>query len=115
MEITISNEAFIEPGYVFITPYQQPQAGPYIFDKKGVSLVLTKRFNRAWTKAMTEPRMERLGRHWSFQCTQFLPLRLLRRATPVLVSRKPALWLRSWSRNHIEPGLQDRQDNRGRW
>ena len=37
MEVTLNTEAIVEPGYVFITPYQQPQAGPYIYDKKGVS------------------------------------------------------------------------------
>lgn len=39
MEIMYHNETATDPGLVFITPYQQPQAGPYIFDKKGVSLV----------------------------------------------------------------------------
>ncbi|KAI9725649.1 MAG: hypothetical protein M1828_002934 [Chrysothrix sp. TS-e1954] len=35
MDVTLQNFSFTEPGYVFITPYQVLQAGPYIYDKRG--------------------------------------------------------------------------------
>lgn len=38
MNVITNNEPLTaKDDLVFITPYQQPQAGPYIYDKKGVS------------------------------------------------------------------------------
>lgn len=36
MTVTIADDSQWDPGYVFLTPYQEEQAGPYIYDKRGV-------------------------------------------------------------------------------
>lgn len=36
MTVSTAEDAQWDPGYVFLTPYQEEQAGPYIYDKRGV-------------------------------------------------------------------------------
>ena len=36
-DVPIQDMDYVEPGYIFITPYQTLEAGPYIYDKLGVS------------------------------------------------------------------------------
>ncbi|KAE8380382.1 ASST-domain-containing protein [Aspergillus bertholletiae] len=35
MEVTLNNDAFVTPGYIFIAPYETELPGPYIYDSGG--------------------------------------------------------------------------------
>ena len=37
LNISIKNDSFISPGYIFLTPYDGEAPGPYIYDYNGVS------------------------------------------------------------------------------
>lgn len=41
MTVSVHNSSYLEPGYIFIAPYQEWQAGPYIYDKLGVRIDLS--------------------------------------------------------------------------
>ena len=36
LNVTLRNDSLISPGYIFLAPYQVKDAGPYIFDNRGV-------------------------------------------------------------------------------
>ena len=36
MNVTLHNDSYITPGYIFIAPYQTTNPGPYIYDNQGV-------------------------------------------------------------------------------
>jgi hypothetical protein len=39
-----SDQSKLAPGYIFITPYEAQNPGPYIFDNKGVCLEPTRNY-----------------------------------------------------------------------
>jgi hypothetical protein len=36
MNVTVSEDNLWDKGLIFMTPYQEDQSGPYIYDKRGV-------------------------------------------------------------------------------
>jgi len=36
MTVRVAEDSKWDPGYIFTTPYQEDQSGPYIYDKRGV-------------------------------------------------------------------------------
>lgn len=109
MTVNFINETAVSDGYIFMTPYQEYQAGPYIFDKRGVRTTHGPMF-KIYLLTAAEPHLVRLQRDWSLQRPQLSRLRMDGIAPPLLVSRQPTLRLRTGPRINHEPRLQGHQD-----